>query len=121
MSELNYVLCIFFDLNILLIYVYFDNATRPTEAPSVPARGGSLDTAPTPDRPKLELSTQVKVLGSEEVLPEEGPSQMSPMIESMKTYQRLWRDASDKAKHYKVVVSQLEEEVKTLWDANEGM
>ena len=29
--------------------------------------------------------------------------------------------AFDKAKHYKAMVAQLEEEVKTPWDANEGM
>jgi len=46
---------------------------------------------------------------------------MSQLIEGMKTYQSLWKGASDKAKQYKAVVAQLEEEVKTLWDANEGM
>jgi uncharacterized protein (UPF0335 family) len=54
------------------------------------------------------------------VIPEEDPSQMSPLIESMKTCQSLWKDASDKAKRYKAVVSQLEEELKTLRDANDG-
>jgi hypothetical protein len=39
----------------------------------------------------------------------------------MKTCQNLWKEANDKAKNYKVVVTQLEEEVKTLRDANEGM
>ena len=46
---------------------------------------------------------------------------MSPLIEGMKTYQSLWKGDSDKAKHYKAVVAQLEEVVKTLRDANEGM
>jgi len=46
---------------------------------------------------------------------------MSQLIEGMKTYQSLWKGASDKAKHYKAVVIELEEEVKTLRDANEGM
>jgi hypothetical protein len=46
---------------------------------------------------------------------------MSPLIESMKTCQNLWKEANDKAKHYKAVVTQLEEEVKTLQDANDGM
>ena len=46
---------------------------------------------------------------------------MSPLIEGMRTYRSLWKGASDKAKHYMAVVAQLEEEVKILWDANEGM
>ena len=64
---------------------------------------------------------QVRVLGSEEVDPGDDPSQMSPLIEGMKTCQSLWKGASDKAKHYKALVAQLEEEIKTLQDANEGM
>jgi len=55
------------------------------------------------------------------VVPEDDPSQMSPLIEGMRTCQSLWKGASDKAKHYKAVVAQLEEEVKTLRDSNEGM
>jgi hypothetical protein len=42
---------------------------------------------------------------------------MSSLIEAMKTCQRLLKGANDKAKHYKTVVAQLEEEVKTLRDA----
>ena len=83
--------------------------------------GDNSNTTPTPDRSNLELLTQVRVLGSEEVIPKDDPSQMSPLIEGMRTCQSLWKGASDKAKHYKAVVTQLEEEVKTLWDANEGM
>ena len=55
------------------------------------------------------------------MVPKDDPSQMSPFIESLKACQSSWRGASDKAKHCKAVVDQLEEEVKTLWDANEGM
>ena len=55
------------------------------------------------------------------MVPKDDPSQMSPLIEGMRTYQSLWKGASDKAKHYKAVVAQLEEEVKTLQDSNEGM
>ena len=55
------------------------------------------------------------------MVPKDDPSQMSPLIEGMRTCQSLWKGASDKAKHYKAVVAQLEEEVKTLQDANEGM
>ena len=85
------------------------------------ARHDNSDAALTLDRSNLELSTQVMVLGSEEVVPKDDPSQMSPLIEGMRTCQSLWKGASDKAKHYKAVVTQLEEEVKTLRDANEGM
>ena len=85
------------------------------------AGGDNSDAAPTPDRSNLELLTQVRVLGSEEVIPKDDPSQMSPLIEGMRTCQSLWKGASDKAKHYKAVVAQLEEEVKTLQDSNEGM
>jgi len=85
------------------------------------AGGDNSDAAPTPDRSNLELLTQVRVLGSEEVIPKDDPSQMSPLIEGMRTCQSLWKGASDKAKHYKAVVAQLEEEVKTLRDSNEGM
>ena len=83
--------------------------------------GDNSDVAPTPDRPNLELSTQVKVPGSKEMIPEDDPSQMSPLIEGLKAYQSSWKGASDWAKHYKAVVAQLEEEVKTLRDANKGM
>ena len=55
------------------------------------------------------------------MLPKDDPSLMCPLIESLKTYQSSWRGASYKGKHYKAVVAQLEEEVKTLRDANEGM
>ena len=83
--------------------------------------GDNSNTTPTPDRSNLELLTQVKVSGSEEVVPKDDHSQMSQLIEGMKTYQSLWKGASDKAKHYKAVVAQLEEEVKTLQDTNEGV
>jgi hypothetical protein len=66
----------------------------------------------TPDRPSLELSTQVKVLGSKEGTLEDDPSQMIPLIEGTKTCHSLWKGARDQVKHYKVVVSQLEEESK---------
>ena len=46
---------------------------------------------------------------------------MSPLVEGLKACQSSWKGASDRAKHYKAVVAQLEEEVKTLRDANEGM
>ena len=46
---------------------------------------------------------------------------MIPLIDGMKTCQTLSKEASDKAKHYKVVVTRHEEDVKTLWDAIEGM
>ena len=85
------------------------------------AGGDNSIVAPTMDRPNLELSTEVKVPGSKEMAPKDDPSQMSPLIEGMRTCQSLWKGASDKAKHYKAVVTQLEEEVKTLWDANEGV
>ena len=55
------------------------------------------------------------------MVPKDDPSQMSPLIEGMRTCQSLWKGASDKAKHYKVVVTRHEEDVKTLWDAIEGM
>ena len=85
------------------------------------AGGDNSDAAPTPDRSNLELSTQVKVPGSEEVVPKDDHSQMSPLIEGMRTYRSLWKGASDKAKHYKAVVTQLEEVVKTLQDSIEGV
>jgi hypothetical protein len=102
-------------------HVLFGNVSRLEEAPSMSARGDNSTTDLTSGRPNLELLTQFKVLGSEEALPEDDPSQMSPLIESLKICQSSWRGASDMAKHYKAVVAQLEEEVKTLWDANEGM
>jgi hypothetical protein len=49
-------------------------------------RGDNSDAASTPDRPNVELLTQVEVPGSEEVVPEDDPSQMSPLIEGMKTF-----------------------------------
>jgi len=55
----------------------------------------------TPDMPSLALSTQVKVPGSEAPFPEHDHSQMGALIEGMKTCQSLWKEASDKAKHYK--------------------
>jgi hypothetical protein len=67
------------------------------------------------------LSTQVKVPGSEEIAPGNDRSQMISLIESLKTCHGLWKGASDQVKHYKVAVSQLEEEVKVLRDANEGV
>ena len=38
------------------------------------ARGDNSNAALTLDRPNLELSTQVKVPGSEEMVPEDDPS-----------------------------------------------
>ena len=107
--------------SILLTYVSSGNVSRLEEAPSLTARGDNSDAAPTSDRPNLELSTQVKVLRSEDMVLEDDPSQMGPLIECLKACQSSWKGASDKAKHYKAVVDQLEEEVKTLRDANEGM
>ena len=46
---------------------------------------------------------------------------MIPLIDGMKTCQTLSKEASDKAKHYKAVVTQLEEVVKTLRDSIEGV
>ena len=62
----------------------------------------------TPDMPSLALSTQVKVPGSEAPFPEHDHSQMGALIEGMKTCQSLWKEASDKAKPYKMVATQLE-------------
>jgi hypothetical protein len=107
--------------SILLTYVSSGNVSRLEEAPSLSTRGDNSDTAPTPNRPNLGLSTQVKVLGSEETVLKDDPSQMGPLIESMKTCHSFWKGASDRAKHYKAVVTQLQEEVKTLRDANVGV
>ena len=60
--------------SILLTYVSSGNVSRLEEAPSLLARGDNSDVAPTPNRPNLELSTQVKVPGSEEMVPEDDPS-----------------------------------------------
>jgi len=62
-----------FILSILLTYVSFGNISRLEEAQSLPAGGDNSDAAPTPDRSNLELSTQVMVLGSEEVVPKDDP------------------------------------------------
>ena len=50
------------------------NVSRLEEAPNLSARGDNSDATPTPDRPTLELSTQVKVPGSEEMVSEDDPS-----------------------------------------------
>ena len=60
--------------SILLTYVPFDNVSRLEEAPNMSARGDNSNAAPTPDSPNLELSTQVKVPRSEEVVPKDDPS-----------------------------------------------
>jgi hypothetical protein len=70
--------------NNLLMHVFFDNITRSAKSSDVSTKGDNLETPLTPDRPNLELSTQVKVLGSEEVAPKEDPSQMSPLIQGTK-------------------------------------
>ena len=69
------------------------------------AGGDNSAVALTMDRPNLELSTEVKVSGSEEMAPKDDPSPMSPFIESLKACQSSWRGASDKAKHCKAVVA----------------
>ena len=63
-----------FILSILLTYVFFGNISRLEEAPSLSAGGDNSNAALTLDRPNLELSTQVKVPGSEEVVPKDNPS-----------------------------------------------
>ena len=60
--------------SILLTYVSSSNVSRLEEAPSLSARGDNSDAALTLDRPNLELSTQVKVPGSEEVVHKDDPS-----------------------------------------------
>ena len=104
----------------LLTYAFFDRISGPTEAPSTSVGADSSGAVLTPDMPSLALSTQVKVPGSEALFPERDPSQMGALIEGMKTCQSLWKEASDKDKHYKTVATRLEEEVQILQDSNEG-
>lgn len=47
---------------------------RFEDVPNVSANADQSGGAPTPDRPALELSTQVRVLGSEEGTPRNDPS-----------------------------------------------
>ena len=57
-----------------MTYVFFGNISRLEEAPSLSAGGDNSNAAPTLDRPNLELSTKVKVPGSEGIVPEDDPS-----------------------------------------------
>jgi hypothetical protein len=63
-----------FVLSIFLTCVFLGNISILEGAPSLSVGGDNSDVALTPDRPNLVLSTQVKVLGSEEVIPEDDPS-----------------------------------------------
>jgi len=84
---------------------------RPAEAPSASAAADGFGSVPTPDRPSLALSTQVRVPESEVLFPEQDLPWMGALIEEMKTCQSLCKEASDKAKHYKATTTQVEEEV----------
>jgi hypothetical protein len=84
---------------------------RLAESPSASVAADSFGSALTADRPSLALSTQVRVPESEVLFPEQDLSRMGVLIEEMKTCQSLWKEASDKAKHYKVVATQVKEEV----------
>lgn len=66
------------------MYTY-DDVSRLEKAPSLSAGADNLGGAPTSDRPSLVLSSQVKVPESEEVALKDDPSQMIPLIKSMKT------------------------------------
>ena len=50
------------------------NVSRLEEAPSMSDGGDNSNTTPTLDRSNLVLSTQVKVSGSEEVVPKDDHS-----------------------------------------------
>ena len=63
-----------FILSILLTYVSSGNVSRLEEAPIFLARDDNSNATLTSDRPNLELSTKVKVPGSEGIVPEDDPS-----------------------------------------------
>lgn len=92
-------------LTVPLNCVFGSSMTRSNEAPSASIGADGSGSVLTPDRPSLALSTQVRISKSEALLPEHDPSQMGALIEGMKTWQSLWKEVSDKAKHYKTVVT----------------
>jgi hypothetical protein len=46
---------------------------------------------------------------------------MLPLIEDLKSCHKLWKGAIEQARRYREATMQLEEEVKALRDANEGI
>ena len=54
------------------------------------------------------------------MLLEKDPFRMDAIIHELQVCQSLWKEASDKDKHYKTVAIQLKEEVQILRDSNEG-